>query len=135
MTSEVEVRAAGIEDVPALVELRLANAAVHVALDPRVYREPNRAAVAGYFETAVRSPGLGVLVAVLGGRVVAMVEVLPGGGAPEHQILRPEKVAQVHTVVLPEARGGGAGAALVAAAEEWARRRGIVALVAGIQHA
>jgi GNAT superfamily N-acetyltransferase len=131
----IEVRVAEVGDVEALVALRMANAAAHVALDPEVYRVPHPAAVAGYFGTAVVSPGLGVLVAVAGGRVVGMVEVVPGGGAPEHQILRPAAVAQIHTVVLPEERAGGVGAALVAAAEVWARERGITALIAGIQHA
>ncbi|WP_176738571.1 GNAT family N-acetyltransferase [Micromonospora pallida] len=53
---------------------------------------------------------------------------------PEHQILRPESSAQVHPVVLPDARGMGVGSALLKAAQRWATDQGITYLSAGIHH-
>ncbi|MEU6207269.1 GNAT family N-acetyltransferase [Micromonospora musae] len=131
------VRPASPVDVPSLVELRLANAEAHVALEPDVYRVPRRDAVRRHFTAMLAdesSPG-GVLVAEANdGWVVGMVEVLPQPEPPEHQILRPEPSAQVHTVVLPDVRGLGVGSALLRAAERWATDRGINYLSAGIYH-
>ncbi|MGV9806992.1 N-acetyltransferase family protein [Micromonospora chersina] len=131
------VRPAGVADLPSLVDLRLANAEAHIALDPGTYRVPRREAVERHF-TAVLADEAGrdaVLVAEAhDGRVVGMIEVLPQSEPPEHQILRPEPSAQVHTVVLPAARGLGVGSALLAAAQRWASDRGITYLSAGIHH-
>ncbi|MFG2059268.1 GNAT family N-acetyltransferase [Micromonospora sp. NPDC048930] len=131
------VRPATLADVSSLVELRLANAVAHVALDPRIYRVPQREAVVRHF-TAMLTDESGrdaVLVAEPhDGRVVGMVEVLRTSEPPEHQILRPEPSAQVHTVVLADVRGLGVGAALLDAAEQWAIDQGIAYLSAGIYH-
>ncbi|GHJ54959.1 hypothetical protein Nm8I071_42660 [Nonomuraea sp. TT08I-71] len=131
------VRPAGVADLPSLVDLRLANAEAHIALNPEIYRVPQREAVVRHF-TAVLADEAGrdaVLVAEdHDGRVVGMIEVLPLSDPPEHQILRPEPSAQVHTVVLPDARGLGVGSALLAAAQRWAADRGITYLSAGIHH-
>ncbi|GIJ79234.1 L-amino acid N-acyltransferase YncA [Micromonospora phaseoli] len=135
--TRLTVRPATLADVPSLVELRLANAEAHLALDAGTYRVPQREAVARHFATMLADEAGpdGVLVAEADdGRVVGMVEVLPRPDPPEHQILRPEPSAQVHTVVLPDARGLGAGSALLRAAERWASARGITYLSAGIHH-
>ncbi|MGW5556608.1 N-acetyltransferase family protein [Micromonospora sp. NPDC003944] len=130
------VRTASPSDVAALVQLRMANAEAHLALDPATYRLPQRAAVIEHF-TAVFSDATGrdaVLVAEQDGRVVGMVEVLRLPEPPAHQILRPEPSAQVHTVVLDEARGRGVGSALLDAADRWAAAQGLSYLSAGIHH-
>jgi GNAT superfamily N-acetyltransferase len=129
----VEIRQATTGDVEALVRLRVANAEAHLALDPAAYRVPDRHAVSEHFTAAV-STDL-VLIALIGGRAVGMVEVLRTPDPPEHQILQPKASAQVHTVVLPEARGHGVGAALLAAARELASDHGVQYLSAGIHHA
>ncbi|TDC38760.1 GNAT family N-acetyltransferase [Micromonospora sp. 15K316] len=131
------VRPAVPADVPALVELRLANAEAHRVLDPAVYRIPPRDAVRRHFTAVLadESGPDGILVAEApDGRVVGMVEVLRHSDPPEHQILNPEPSAQVHTVVLPDVRGLGVGSALLRAAERWAADRGIRYLSAGIHH-
>jgi GNAT superfamily N-acetyltransferase len=131
------VRPARLADIPSLVELRLANAEAHLALDPDVYRVPHREAVVGHFAAVLADEAGrdGVLVAEASdGRVVGMIEVLRHADPPEHQILRPEPSAQVHTVVLPGTRGLGVGSALLSAAERWALDRGITYLSAGIHH-
>ncbi|MEU8286232.1 GNAT family N-acetyltransferase [Micromonospora sp. NPDC048905] len=130
------VRPAGLSDVPALVDLRLANAEAHLSLAPDVYRLPQREAVAHHF-TAVLTKGAGgdaILVAELDGQVVGMVELLRLPEPPAHQILRPEPSAQIHTVVSGTARGRGVGSALVDAAGRWAAENGITSLSAGIHH-
>jgi GNAT superfamily N-acetyltransferase len=138
----INVRMATLADLPVLVELRLANAVAHMALDGVTYRIPQRSAVTRYFSTVLadrsevdRSEGDAILVAESDdGRVIGMVEVLRQPEAPAHQILNPEAVAQVHTVVLPGARCHGIGTALLAAAEKWASEAGITYLSAGIYH-
>ncbi|RKN48590.1 GNAT family N-acetyltransferase [Micromonospora endolithica] len=134
---ELTVRPASLADVPSLVELRLANAQAHLALDPGIYRIPQREAVVCHFTAMLADePGRdAVLVAEAhDGRAVGMIEVLRQSDPPEHQILRPEPSAQVHTVVLPDARGLGVGSALLKAACRWATDRGIIYLSAGIYH-
>ncbi|MBM0257384.1 GNAT family N-acetyltransferase [Micromonospora sp. 4G55] len=134
--ADVRIRPASLADVPFLVELRLANAEAHLALDPDTYRVPQRAAVVEHFSAVLADESRrdAVLVAEAVGRVVGMVEVLRNSDPPEHQILRPEPSAQVHTVVLPDSRGLRVGTALLEAAERWATDRGITYLSAGIHH-
>ena len=52
------VRPASLADVPSFVELRRANAEAHLALDPGVYRIPQREAVVRHF-TAMLADELG----------------------------------------------------------------------------
>ncbi|SCG68482.1 GNAT family N-acetyltransferase [Micromonospora halophytica] len=112
---------AGPADLPALVAPRIANAEAHLALDPTAYRVPDPAVVAGHFRDTLAADRDAILVAeAADGQVVGMVEVLRQADPPAHQILRPEASAAVHTVVLPGHRGRGVGAALLAAAREWA---------------
>ena len=126
----VVCRPATLADVPALVALRLANAAQHVALDPDVFRIPDPDAVRRYFEATLDS--LLITVAEAEGAVVGMVEIVLLPPAPSHQILVPRTGADIHTVVLDTHRGQGVGAALVAAAEEVAAGHGVTTLFAGI---
>ncbi|WP_238012594.1 GNAT family N-acetyltransferase [Dactylosporangium sp. AC04546] len=130
------VRPARGADLPALVALRRANAEAHMALDPAAYRVPDPAVVAAYFLATLAAGRDALLVAESGaGEVVGLVEVLLQPDPPDHQILRPARRALVHTVVLPAARSTGVGAALVSAAEAWAREAGVTYLSAGIHHA
>ncbi|GAB3828173.1 GNAT family N-acetyltransferase [Dactylosporangium cerinum] len=133
---DLTVRSATPADVDILVRLRVANAEAHLALEPEIYRVPEQEAVRRHF-TAVLAGDPGrhaVLVAEVAGQVVGMVEVIRNPEPPDHQILRPEPSAQIHTVVAAEARGGGVGAALVGTAERWAADAGIAYLSAGIHH-
>jgi GNAT superfamily N-acetyltransferase/predicted nucleotidyltransferase len=129
----ISIRPARAEDVPALVSLRIANAERHVALDPAGHRLPDRDAVQRHFEKLLS--GLAttdILVAEVSGTVVGMTEVVIMSMPPDHQILVPRRVAEVHTVVLASHRGQGVGKALVAAAEQHAARRGVSRLFAPI---
>ncbi|GIL25072.1 GNAT family N-acetyltransferase [Actinocatenispora comari] len=136
-TTGLTVRAATTADVSSLVELRVANAEAHLALAPDTYRIPERDVVTQHFASMLAgdSGQDAVFVAETAeGHVVGMVEVLRRPEPPDHQILRPVASAEVHTVVLPDARGLGAGSALLAAARRWATDHGIGFLSAGIHH-
>jgi GNAT superfamily N-acetyltransferase len=129
----ISIRPAERDDVPALVRLRLANAERHIRLDPVIYRMPDREAVRKHFEESLSAESVVVvLVAEAAGEVVGMVEVVPLGGPPDHQILTPRRTADVHTVVLDGHRSEGVGSALLAAAEQAAAERGVSMLYAGI---
>lgn len=133
---KVVVRPAVLADVGSLVRLRKWNAEIHLALDPQVYRIPEAEAVVRYFSAVLTDDTTrhAVLVAEVAGRVVGMVEVVRNPDPPDHQILRSEPSAQVHTVVMSKARNQGIGSALLTAAEQWAAAHGIDYLSAGIHH-
>ena len=131
----VSIRTARPADVPALVQLRTANAERHAGLDPAGYRIPEPDAVRRYFEDLLSAPpdDIVVLVAELEGNVAGMAElVIRSTPPPDHQILVPRLLADVHTVVLERFRGRGIGSALIRAAEKHAAQRGVVALFAPI---
>ncbi|MDT7786757.1 MAG: hypothetical protein QOF58_5176 [Pseudonocardiales bacterium] len=116
------VRPARREDIPALVQLRLANAERHVELDPSLFRVPAVEAVREHFEQVFDSALF--TVAEVDGEVVGMAEVVVLPPPPDHQILVPRRTADIHTVVLDGFRGRGIGKALVAAAQQVAVAHG-----------
>lgn len=130
----VTVRAAAVGDLDELVELRLENGRVHAALDPSVYRIPDRAAVRSHYvaELAAAHDGRALLVAVVEQRVVGLTEVSIDPSPPAHQILLPAPSGHLHLVVASDTRGQGVGRRLERAAREWASLHGVRQLVAGI---
>jgi len=124
------------DDVSGLVQLRIANGERHAALNPSGHRVPDAAPVRRYFEellSGTAGTGIIVLVAEAEGTVAGMTElVIRAEPPPDHQILVPRLMAEVHTVVLEQYRGCGIGTALVKAAEQYAARRGVVILIAPI---
>jgi GNAT superfamily N-acetyltransferase len=135
MTVTISVRAARAQDVPALVQLRLANARRHAGLDPAGHRLPEEGAVRQYFNKLLSGsagPNVTVLVAELSGSVAGMTEIVLAPPPPDHQILVRRRTAQVHTVVLERYRGKGIGKALVTAAEQHAAQHGVTCLLAPI---
>jgi GNAT superfamily N-acetyltransferase len=131
----ISIRTARADDVPALVQLRLANAERHVGLDPSGHRLPEASAVRRYFEELLSGSSdvdVLVLVAEVSGTVAGMTEIVMVSAPPDHQILVPRRTAQVHTVVLERYRGHGIGKALVTAAERRAAERGVSHLIAPI---
>lgn len=129
---EISVRVARLEDMPSLVRLQLANAERHVELDPHGHRLPEPAAVRHYFAELLAEPAVLVLVAEVAGSVAGMAEIVVSAALPDHRSPVPRLTAQVHTVVLETHRGEGIGKALVAAAEQLARQRGVEVLIAPI---
>jgi GNAT superfamily N-acetyltransferase len=88
--------------VPALVQLRTANAERHAGLDPAGHRIPESAPVVRYFEELLSGPP---------GDIVVLVA----------------EVDETVALVLERFRGRGAGSALVRAAEWHAAQHGVVA--------
>lgn len=134
-TGAVSIRTARPDDVPALVRLRMANGERHAGLDPAGHRIPEPAPVRRYFEELLSAPpaDIVVLVAEAEGTVAGMTElVIRSAPPPDHQILVPRLLADVHTVVFEHLRGRGIGSALVRAAERYAAQRGVSGLVAPI---
>ena len=131
----ISIRTARADDVPALVQLRMANAERHVGLDPSGHRLPEASAVRRYFEELLGGSSgadILVLVAEVSGTVAGMTEIVMQSAPPDHQILTSRRLADVHTVVLDRYRGNGVGKALVAAAERIAAERGVSLLLAPI---
>jgi GNAT superfamily N-acetyltransferase len=121
--------------VPALVRLRMANGERHAALAPSSHRVPEAAPVRRYFEELLSraDAGIVVLVAEVAGTVAGMAElVIRSEPPPDHQILIPRLLAEVHTVVHEPFRGNGIGTALVRAAEQHAAQRGVSCLIAPV---
>src|SRR5215813_2487722 len=113
----------------------MANAERHAGLDPSGHRMPEATPVRRYFEELLggsAGTSVVVLVAEVAGTVAGMAELVIMPEPPDHQILVPRLVADVHTVVLESFRGNGIGKALVAAAEHHAARRGVFRLTAPI---
>jgi GNAT superfamily N-acetyltransferase len=121
---DVTVRPRRDEDFDALVELDLASARHHVALDPDLYRLPERAAVADFLRRRLADADREVLVAVVDGEVVGQVDVTVASMPDPGSILRPVRTADLGISVADGWRGRGIGTVLMEAAEASARRRG-----------
>jgi GNAT superfamily N-acetyltransferase len=113
-----------LDDVDRLVD----EEAVYHAGSPifRPYRRRETAdAVRAQLAEQLASDDHAFLIARLDGSDVGVLSVGPGLGSP---LYVPEGAIYIAaTAVLPQARGSGAGTALVAAALEWARKRGHLA--------
>lgn len=118
------VRSAGAADLPTVLELRLALLAEHheSPLYGRL-RADVRERAESLYAGQLASPWEITLLAEVDGRVVGILRCLDAQGAP---LLLPERYAYVSSVyVRPEARARGVLRVLLAAADRWARGRGL----------
>jgi aminoglycoside 6'-N-acetyltransferase len=127
-----DIRPATEADEEAMVDLELASAIHHAAVDPKRWRVPPRDAIAAYRQRRREAdPEGGALLAVApDGQVVGMVEMLLRGfvGDPG-QARIPIPSVDVGISVAPEWRGRGVGSALMHAAEGWAAEQGATRIV------
>jgi aminoglycoside 6'-N-acetyltransferase len=121
----VQVRPAAPGDFEAMVDLELASAEHHAALDPDGWRVPARADVAAFARERLASdPERAALVATVDREVVGMVEIAmltpghPGGAIAQ------VPSADLGITVAPAWRGRGVGGELMRAAERWALDHG-----------
>jgi GNAT superfamily N-acetyltransferase len=121
------IRGARPADVPALAEIYLSLARHHAALDPAAYRVPERAAVHARFAAeleAAEEEDLH-LVAEVDGVVVGQLDAIGGRRRSPGSMRVPRASASIGIAVLDGWRGQGIGTALMRAAEDWARLRGL----------
>jgi aminoglycoside 6'-N-acetyltransferase len=130
-TAAFAIRPATAADAEAMVKLELASAIHHAALDPERWRVPPREAIAEYRQRRrAADPDGDALVAEADGVVIGMVEMLLRGFVGEPGGARlPLPSVDVGLSVAPEWRGRGVGAALMRAAEGWARERGATRVI------
>lgn len=132
MPSDVLIRRAEAGDAALLGELGIALMRTHYAFDSRRFMEPNTADAAGYAQFLVSQlddDDAIVMVAEQAGRIVgyvyAAIEPL------SWKDLRDE-CGYIHDLLVDDAaRGRGAGEALLNAAIEWLRERGMPRIVLG----
>jgi ribosomal protein S18 acetylase RimI-like enzyme len=127
------IRAATLDDVPALVELNHEVQAIHLAAMPEKYTDPPRDEIELQVREAFAVPALVILVAESAGEVVgyAMVKRVDAAG---HTYARPRLTAHVDQLgVAARARRDGHGRALMAAVEAQARTWGAAAVTLDVQ--
>jgi GNAT superfamily N-acetyltransferase len=119
------VREAALRDLDAVVALRLALLREHP--DHPIYgrlRADASAKARELFASQLRSTMEAIFLAELDGGVIGVLRCVESVGSP---LLDPARYAYVSSVyVMPEARRRGVLRALLAAADRWARARGLV---------
>ena len=125
------IRPATADDEPAMIELEHASAIHHAAVDPARWRVPERDAIASYRrERQAADPDAASLLAIAGGRVVGMVEMLPRHGVSHEGAARiPLPSVDIGLSVAEDWRHRGVGTALMRAAEDWALERGAARMI------
>jgi ribosomal protein S18 acetylase RimI-like enzyme len=123
----VEIRPVTLHDLDSLVEIYLAGARHHAAIDPAAFRVPDRSDVADRLRRRLDASGPehAYIAADLAGRLVGSatldVDDVPSPGA----MTRPMRSAELGIAILDDWRGRGIGHRLIAALEDWAAEHGI----------
>jgi GNAT superfamily N-acetyltransferase len=118
------------EDIASVAAIYLSQARHHTALDPVEYRVPDRDAVLARFTAeleAAEEEDLHI-VAVVDGVVVGQLDAIGGRRRSPGSMRVQRASASIGIAVLDGWRGRGIGTALMAAAEDWARGRGLEVL-------
>ena len=124
----IEVRPFESADAEAVAVAIVDSSIQHTALEPDRYRVLDPASVAAAYRAGLQHPAgqaadeAATLVAALDGRVVAVLDIHVARPAGAHQPRLYGYVSEL--AVAADARRHGVGAALMTAAEDWARRHG-----------
>lgn len=124
--AQVLIRAARAEDVAVVLELYAEVDELHRAAHPDLYGSPIPVRDAAGFEKEMAEPHVGVLVAqTASGDVVGFAQLFELQ-TPEGRPLRPRRYCLMDALGVAAAhRRQGVGKALMQAAEEWAKARGL----------
>ena len=124
----IEVRPFETADADAVATAIVDSSIHHTALEPDRYRVLDPGSVAAVYRAGLQHPGgqpaheVATFVAEIDGRVVGVVDIHLARPAGAHQ---PRTYGYIPELAVAEdARRRGVGAALMAAAEDWARRQG-----------
>ena len=123
----LRIRPTRPEDIASVASIYLSQARHHTALDPAEYRVPDRDAVLARFSAeleAAEEEDLHI-VAVVEGAVVGQLDAIGGRRRSPGSMRVQRASASIGIAVLDGWRGRGIGTALMAAAEDWARGRGL----------
>jgi ribosomal protein S18 acetylase RimI-like enzyme len=127
ISSAIAIRSVTLDDLDDLVEIYLAGARHHAAIDPDGFRVPDPADVAVRLRRRVEAIGDDHAY------VMALVDAMPAGSAtmdiddPPHpgNMARAVPSAELGIAVLEGFRGQGVGRRLIDHLERWAAARGI----------
>lgn len=126
MTTETRIRRASADDLPALGRLGALLLRTHYGFDPDRFMAPGSRPEEGYawfLGTQLRSDEVAVFVSERDGEVMGYVYA---GIEPQSWKELRERAGFIHDVVVAERdRRAGVAAALVEAAVEWLRTRGV----------
>jgi GNAT superfamily N-acetyltransferase len=134
---DVTIRSVTIDDLDALVEVYLAGAAHHAAIDPAAFRVPDRDAVAVRLRRRVDhcGPEHEYVVAMADGRIVGSATMdlddLPDPGAMARRV----RAAELGIAVFDAWRGQGIGRLLIAHLERWAADQGVERVILNVSTA
>ena len=133
----VEIRPVTIDDLDVLIDIYLETARHHAAIDPEVFRVPDRDAIEVRLRRRIEGRG------VTGEYVAAMLDGVMVGSASVDIADQPSAGAMVWAVptaefgvsVVEGHRGLGIGRSLIEHLERWAARRGIERMILTVSEA
>jgi len=131
---EIEIRPVTEDDFEGLIDVYLAGARHHAAIDPAAFRVPERDDVAVRLRRRFDARGSehAYVAAVVDGELVGSatldVDDLPDPGA----MARPVRSAELGIAVLEEWRGRGVGRRLIAALESWAEAHAVERVILNV---
>lgn len=123
--SGVHVRQADLGDAPLLARLNADVQDLHAHGEPRVFKPADAAAAEEMFRDALVADATVVFLAEVAGEAVGYLMAAEVEGAESASVLARRSLFIRHLSVTAEARQRGVGQALMAAAEQEARRRGV----------
>jgi GNAT superfamily N-acetyltransferase len=123
----LRIRTSTETDLEAIVDLYLAVAQHHAAIDPELFHVPARDAVRDRLLRRIGQSGDRAenVVAIVGDEIVGNASIDIGDPPAAGSILRPVVAAEIGVGLAAEWRGRGIGTALIRHLEGWAREHGV----------